>query len=88
MDPITIIALIIFVPISIIAYVQYRQGLNEKQRKANLEKRDYNKPTVIDDSKSCLSIIVIIIFGMIALFIVYAILHWLAPGLFPKPNVN
>jgi uncharacterized membrane protein YjfL (UPF0719 family) len=42
----------------------------------------------LDDSKTCLSIIVLIIVGAIILLIVYPILHWLAPGIFPSINVK
>lgn len=85
------LAIIIIPIIAIIAfasYRNYRKNLNRREREARLLGGQFKKPSVIDDSKTGLSFIVIIIIGAIILIIIYSVLHWFAPGMFPSVDVN
>ena len=77
------IVLAVIVIIGVIAYVQYRQELNKKEHEARFEKREFKKPTVVDDSKAGLTWVIVIIVGSIVFLGVYKVLHFLYPGLFP-----
>lgn len=81
-----IIPIIAFIAIAF--YRGYRKNLNKEEQEARIKGEKFNKPTVVDDSKTGLSVLVIIIFVAIALIILYAILHWFAPGIFPSIDVN
>ncbi len=64
-------------------YYEYRRDLNKKEKKARLEKRDFQKPTVVKDVKKGFWVIVLIIIGSFALLVVFNILHLIFPDWFP-----
>jgi uncharacterized membrane protein len=74
--------------ISFIFYRDYRKDLNKKKQEARAQGTKYDKPTVIDDTKTGISILILLIIAGIILIIIYAILHWFAPGIFPSVDVN
>lgn len=81
-----IMPIIVFIAIGF--YRDYRKNLNKKEQEARIKREKFNKPTVLEDSKTGLSIIFIVIIGSIILMIIYAVLHWLYPGMFPSIDVN
>ena len=78
---------IIFI-IAFILYRDYRKNLTKKEQVASAQGTKFNKPTVIDDTKNGISILILLIIAGIILIIIYAILHWFAPGIFPSVDVN
>ncbi len=91
MDPITIVFLIILIPFIILtirSYFRHRKELDKKERDARLEGLEYIKPSVADDTKSCLLVILIIVIIVIGLVLIYPILSWLAPNMFPRIHIN
>ena len=64
-------------------YYEYRRGLNKKKKLANLEKKDFKKPTVLNDAKKGVLWLVVFILGALAFLVFYNVLHFLFPYWFP-----